>query len=155
MVSKLLQVSLEMCGASIDHGVYLILRFMSATHLFSLKINTNLSQVVLSWERRAARTLHKPTSSGSILVVGGSNANIASTLLHYNAENHTLVNSDGSRGRVDSVPNASDVRAAITSCLHSSLIVVEDRFKRCPSSNGRKIGHGPGVRSKAHFGVRK
>lgn len=75
--------------------------------------------------------LHQATGSLSAWVGGSSNANVASALLHDDAEDYALFNPNLGCFE-DGIPHAADVLTAVTGAKHLGLVEVEKSLKVFP-----------------------
>jgi hypothetical protein len=81
-----------------------------------------LRQIVLSRESWAFLGLHQTASGITIHIAGRSDTNIASALLHDDAENNTLFNTNCFGGCIDGIPNAADILAAVSSRVSNKSV---------------------------------
>ena len=106
---------------------------------------------MLPRESRAAFTLHEAGGPFSIIIPCGVDANVSGALLHDNAENDTLF--DTELGTLeDCVPDASNILACITRATHLGLVEIENLLKGLPLAHGREARRGTLIRGETHFG---
>lgn len=89
----------------------------------------------------------------AVVVIGSGNADIASGLLHNDAEDDTLFNANFG-GLKNGVVNAAYILAAIACLEHMGLVDIEESSKAFPRLLAGEGGGGAGIPSETHFGFR-
>ena len=111
---------------------------------------TYLGQVMPTWKCRAFLGLHQSARGLSVGIVGSADADIATALLHDDAEDDALL--DAELGGVDDgVVDAADVFVAVARLQHRGFVDVEEGGEVFPAGFGGEGGGGAGVIVERHF----
>jgi hypothetical protein len=86
---------------------------------------------MLTWEGWAFFSLHETACWIAIVVIGSANSDIASGLLHNDAQDDTLFDTNLG-GFEDSVVNAAHILATVACLEHLWLVDVEERDEIFP-----------------------
>ena len=105
---------------------------------------------MLTWETRALLSLHQPSSRFAILILRAVDTDVATALLHDDAEDYALLDADVLRSIVDSIKDAANIFAAITGLQHCGLVDVEEGVEVLPGGIGREGRSWAGERLKSH-----
>ena len=101
-------------------------------------VETYLRQVVLAWETWALLSLHQSSSRFAISILRAVDTDVATALLHDDAEDYALLNADVLRSIVDSIKDAANIFAAVAGLQHCGLVDVEEGVEVLPRRLGRE-----------------
>lgn len=91
---------------------------------------------MLAWKPRALFSLHQSSSRFAIVILRAVDTDIATALLHDDAEDYAFLDADVLRSIVDSIKYAANIFAAVAGLQHCRFVNVEERVEVLPGRLG-------------------